>query len=132
MTTARVPGGPRPSPLPDPPAWSGDRPRVWSAAAASFLALLSLGAAVGAASAFLSGHPVAGLLVALVAAYPAHVVGMVLRTWYRPWRTSRTGTHIVDVDGVKGVRFGYSAWAYYWVVAVVLLSMAGLVVVTAL
>jgi hypothetical protein len=76
-------------------------------------------------------NPATGVPLAAGAIYLGHVVGLATRSWWTPRRSSRTGTLTAAPDGTKGVRFGYSAWSYYWLTAVLVMTELAVVALTA-
>jgi hypothetical protein len=86
------------------------------------VALVALGVAARAAWLAWTGQPAAGVPLAAGAIFLGHVVGLSTRVWWTRPRSSRTGTLTAMPAGTKGVTFTYSAWSYYWLTAVVVMS----------
>jgi hypothetical protein len=121
------------SALPRPAGWTGQRLPVWLKVSMGWVALLALGMAAAAAWSSWTGQPATGVPLAAGAIYLGHVVGLATRFWWTPRRSSQTGTLTAAPAGTKGVRFGYSAWSYYWLTAVLVMTeLAALALTVAL
>jgi uncharacterized Tic20 family protein len=119
------------SALPIPAGWTGQRLPVWLKLSMGFVAAMALGMAAEAAWLCWTGHPVTGAPLAAAAIYLGHVVGLGTCLWWRRRRSSRTGTLTAAPDGARGVTFTYSAWLYYWVTALLVMSELAVLAVTA-
>jgi len=117
--------------LPPPAGWAGHRPGAWIVLGLGYLAALALGAGGASAWALLSGQPMTGLAFALGAVYLAHIVGLGVWGLWGPPRPSRTGALTSTDNGPSGVSFPYSAWAYYWLTAILVMTTLGVGVITA-
>jgi hypothetical protein len=115
--------------LPVPAGWTEQRFSLRFTVSVCFLTVLALGASAEAAWAFGTGRPVPGALIAAGAAVIGHVAGFGIYVWRTPRRSRGTGVLTTTPEGAMGVRFGYSAWAYYWLTAVLILTELGLLVV---
>jgi hypothetical protein len=118
------------SALPRPAGWTGQRLPAWLKVWLAFVALMALGMAAEAAWSFWTGQPAAGVLLAAGAILLGHVVGLATRVWWPRRRSSRTGTLTATPDGTTGVTFGYSAWSYYWLTAVLVMTELGALALT--
>ena len=110
------------SALPSLAGWSGQRLPVWLKFSIGFMTLMVLGMAAEAAWLLWSGRPAAGIPLAAGAIYLGHVVGLAIRLWWTRRRSNRTGNLGVAPDGTRGVAFNYSAWSYYWITAVLVMT----------
>ncbi|GAA3766617.1 hypothetical protein [Micromonospora maritima] len=54
-----------------------------------------------------------------------HLLGFSAVVWLPRRRSARRARSVRTPDGATGVRFGYSRWAYYWLAALMLLSLLG-------
>lgn len=121
------------SALPRPAGWTEQRLPAWRKVSMGWVALLALGMAAAAAWSSWTGQPATGVPLAAGAIYLGHVVGLATRFWWTPRRSSQTGTLTAAPAGTKGVRFGYSAWSYYWLTAVLVMTeLAALALTVAL
>lgn len=112
--------------LPRPAGWTQQRLPVWLKFSMGLVALMALGFAAEAAWLFWTGQLASGVPLVAGAIVLGHVVGLGTRVWWPRRRSSRTSTLNATSDAPKGVTFTYSAWSYYWVTA--LLVMTELVV----
>jgi hypothetical protein len=119
------------SALPRPSGWTELRLPVWLKFWIGFMAVMAIGGAAGAAWAFWTGQPVAGVLLAALAVFLGHILGLATRVWWIPRRSSRMGTLTAMPDGTKGVTFTYSGWSYYWLTTVLAICELVALVVTA-
>ena len=87
-----------------------------------FAALMALGMAAEAAWLFWTGQLATGVPLAAGAIFLGHVVGLSTRVWWPRRRSSRTSTLTATPDGTRGVTFIYSAWSYYWLMAVLVMT----------
>jgi hypothetical protein len=108
--------------LPTPSAWAQQGPPVWLKFSMGFVAAMALGMAAEAAWLAWTGQPLSGVPLAAAALYLGHVVALGTRVWWPRQRSSRTETLTAAPDGATGVTFSYSAWAYYWVTALLVMS----------
>ncbi len=115
--------------LPAPSGWTEQRFSPLFTVSVAFLTVLALGVAADAAWAFGTGRPVPGALLAAGAIIVGHVAALGIFVWRRPRRSGRTATLTTGPDGTTGVRFAYSAWAYYWFTALLALTELGLLAV---
>ena len=122
------PGG---SALPSPAGWTEPRLPVWLKFYMGFLAVMALGMAAGAAWALWTGQPADGVLLAAGAIYMGHLVGLSTCVWWKRRRSNRTGTLTPAQAGTTGVTFAYSAWPYYWLTAVLVMTELVVAVMTA-
>jgi hypothetical protein len=113
---------------PAPTGWTARRFSAGFVLSLGFLALVTACLAGGAAWAFNDGQPVPGILLGAGAAYIGHLVGFGWRVLRGARPTSRAPTLTATPDG-GGVKFAYSAWPYYWLTAVLLLTELGLLAV---
>lgn len=121
----------RSSALPIPAGWAEQRPPVWLKPSIGFTAAMALGMAAEAAWLSWTGQPVAGVPLYAAAIYLGHVVGLGTCLWWGRRRSGRTGTLTAGPDGAKGVTFTYSAWSYYWVTALLVITELVVLAVTA-
>jgi hypothetical protein len=56
------------------------------------------------------------------AIFLGHVVGLSSRIWWPHQRPIQPSTLTATPDGTKGVTFPYSAWPYYWLTAVLVMT----------
>jgi hypothetical protein len=112
-------GGPA---LPRPANWAEQRLPVWLKFSMGLVALMALGMAAGAAWLAWTGQLATGVLLAAAAIFLGHVVGLGTRGWWPRRRSSRTSTLTLTPDGTKGMSFRYSAWSYYWLTAVLVMT----------
>ncbi len=119
------------SALPIPAGWTGQRLPVWLKLSMGSVAAMALGLAAEAAWLSWTGQPVTGVPLAAAAIYLGHVVGLGTCLWWRRRRSSRTGTLTAAPDGARGVTFTYSAWSYYWLTALLVMSELVVLAVTA-
>jgi hypothetical protein len=117
--------------LPPPAGWAGHRPSVWIVLRVAYLAVMTLGAGGVAVWALVSGRPLTGLALAPAAVYLAHVVGFGMWVLWGPPRRRRSGARTSTDDDPGGVSFAYSAWAYYWLTAVLVMTTLGVAGVAA-
>jgi hypothetical protein len=110
------------SALPRPAGWTQHRLPLWLIFWMGWVTLLALGMAVGAAWSFWTGQLATGVPLAAGAIFLGHVVGLGTRIWWPRRRSSRTGTLTATPDGAMGVTFSYSAWSYYWLTAVLVMT----------
>jgi hypothetical protein len=110
------------SALPRPAGWTEQRLPVRLKFSMGLVALIALGMAAEAAWLFWTGQPATGVPLAAGAIFLGHVVGLSTRVWWTRRRSSRTSTLTATPDGTKGVTFSYSAWAYYWLTAVLVMT----------
>ncbi|HEX6677323.1 MAG TPA: hypothetical protein VF486_20135 [Actinomycetes bacterium] len=121
------------SALPRPAGWTKQRLPVGLKFSMGFVALMALGMTAGAAWSFWTGQPATGVPLAFGAIYLGHVVGLGTRNWWTRRPSSRTPTLTAAPDGTTGVTFGYSAWSYYWLTAVLMMTeLAALALTVAL
>jgi len=113
---------PRRPGLPSPAGWTEQRIPAWIRVTTGFMAVLALGMAAEAARLAWIGQPGAAVPLAAGAIYLAHAVGMAACIWRSPRRSGRAGELTVAPDATKGMTFAYSAWMYYWVGAVIVMS----------
>ena len=125
-------GGRFGAPLPEPTGWTGRRSSGLFKFSVGYLALMVLVLNVIAIGAFISGDAATGILVAAGAVYLFHVVGFAASTRWAPRRGQETGTAGTAPDGERGVRFRYSAWPYYWLIVLLLLTDLGLLAIAAI
>jgi hypothetical protein len=118
------------SPLPRPASWTEHRLPAWLKVWLGFLALIALGTAAEAAWSFWTGQPAAGVPLAAGAIFLGHVVGLATRLWWPRRRFRRTPTLTRAPDGTTGVTFTYSAWTYYWLTAVLVMTELGALALT--
>ena len=118
------------SALPRPAGWTEQRLPVRLKLSMGFVALMALGMAAGAAWLSWTGRPATGIPLAAGAIFLGHVVGLSTRVWGTRRRSSRTSTLTATPDGTKGVTFSYSAWSYYWLTAVLVMTELLAVAVT--
>jgi hypothetical protein len=111
--------------FPPPAGWAGHRPGVWIVLGVGYLAAMTLGAGGLAVWALLSGRPATGLVSVLAAVYLAHVVGLGVSGLWGPPRPLRSGARSSSDDDCGGVSFHYSTWAYYWMTAVLVMTILG-------
>jgi hypothetical protein len=114
--------------LPRPAGWTRPRFPLWLECSVGFLPVMALAAVAEAAWAFWTGQPADGVLLAAGAILLWHVVGLGARLWWPRRRSSRTSGLNATPDGTPGVTFSYSAWAYYWVTAVLVMTVPGVLV----
>lgn len=119
------------SALPRPAGWTEQRLPVWLRVSVGFTAVMAIGGAAGAAWALWTGQPVVGVPFAALAILLGHVIGLATRVWWTPRRSSRMGTLTATPDGTTGVTFTYSAWCYYWVTTLLVISGLVALAVTA-
>ena len=105
-----------------PAGWTQHRLPLWLIFWMGLVALLALGMAVGAAWSFWTGQFATGVPLAAGAIFLGHVVGLGTRIWWPRRRSSRTGTLTATPDGTMAVTFSYSAWSYYWLTAVLVMT----------
>jgi hypothetical protein len=110
------------STLPRPAGWTEQRLPMWLKFSLALMALMALGMAAQAAWLAWTGRPAAGVPLAAGAIFLGHVVGLSTRVWWTRRRSSRPSTLTAAPDGTKGVTFTYSAWSYYWVTAVLVMT----------
>jgi hypothetical protein len=108
--------------LSTPSAWTEHRLPVWLRFSVGFMAVLAIGMAAEAAWLASAGQPLSGVPLAGAALYLGHVVALGTRFWWPRQRSSRMGTLTTAPDGTTGVTFSYSAWPYYLVTAVLVMS----------
>ena len=125
-------GGRSGTPLPEPTGWTGHRSSGLFKFSVGYLALMVLVLIAIAGGAFISGDAATGILVAAGAVYLFHVVGFAASTRWSPRRRQGTGTAATTPDGERGVRFRYSAWPYYWLTMLLLLTDLGLLAIAAI
>jgi hypothetical protein len=104
--------------MPAPSGWTEQRFSPLFTVSVVFLTVLALGVAAEAAWAFGTGRSALGALLAAGAIIVGHVAALGIFVWRRPRRSGRTATLTTGPDGTTGVRFAYSAWAYYLLTAV--------------
>jgi hypothetical protein len=119
-------------PLPEPTGWTGQRPSGLVKFGVGYLALMVLVLIAVAVGGFVLGDAATGILVAAAAVYMFHVVGFAASAQWPPRRRQATGTAGTAPDGEPGVRFRYSAWPYYWLIALLLLTVLGLLAMAAI
>jgi hypothetical protein len=119
--------------LPAPAGWTGQHFSLAFRLSVGFLTIMALGVAAEAAWAFGTGRPGPGVLLAAGATVIGHVAGLGIFVWRAPRRSGRTGRLEPGPVGTTGVRFAYSAWAYYWLTAFLVFTELGalLVILTA-
>jgi amino acid transporter len=93
------------------------------------VALTTLGLAAEAAWLVWTGQPAAAVPLAAAAIYLGHILGLSTRIWWRPWPSRQPGTLTTTPDGTTGVRFRYSGWPYYWLTAILVLTVLVVLVV---
>jgi hypothetical protein len=120
----------RSSALPIPASWAEQRLPVWLKFSIGFTAAMALGMAAEAAWLSWTGQPVTGVPLYAAAIYLGHVVGLGACVWRRRRRSGRRGTLTAAPDGAWGVTFTYSAWSYYWVTALLVMSELVVLAVT--
>jgi hypothetical protein len=109
--------------LPIPSAWTEDRLPLWLRFSVGFMAVLAGGMAAEAVWLAVAGEPLSGVALAGASLYLGHVVALGKRFLGRPrQRSSRMGTLTSASDGATGVTFTYSAWPYYLITAVLVMS----------
>jgi hypothetical protein len=113
--------------LPPPAGWAGHRPGVWIILGVGYLAAMTLGVGGLAVWALLSGQPATGVAFAVATVYLGHVVGLGVWGLWGPPRPLRSGARASSDDDSGGVSFHYSTWAYYWLTAVLVMTMLGVV-----
>jgi hypothetical protein len=114
---------------PMPSGWAGQRPPAWLRLARWSMAAIAIGLAAEAAWLAWTGHPLAGVPLAGVAVLLGHVVALGRRTRWPGRRSSRTGTLTPGPDGVTGVAFTYSAWQYYLVTTLLVITELGVMAI---
>jgi hypothetical protein len=120
------------STLPRPAGWTQQRPPMWRKVSLALLALMALGMAAQAAWSAWTGQPGTGVPLVAGAIYLGHVVGLSTRFWWPRQRSSRPSSSTATPDGTKDVAFPYSAWPYYWLTAVLVMTeLVALAVVVA-
>jgi hypothetical protein len=90
-----------------------------------FVALIALGTAAEAVWSSWTGRPADGVPLAAGSIFLGHVVGLGKRLWWPRRRFRRAATLTRGPDGTKGVTFTYSAWTYYWLTAVLVMTELG-------
>ncbi|SBT64718.1 hypothetical protein GA0070622_1697 [Micromonospora sediminicola] len=100
------------------PRWS--LPRAVALAFVAFLVACALWIVVQAAG-DRDGYGI--LLGGCGAVLLAHLLGFLVVAWLPRRRSPRQVTSVRTPDGLLGVRFAYSRWAYYWLTALLLLSI---------
>jgi hypothetical protein len=114
------PGGA--STLPRPAGWTKQRLPMWHNFSMGFVALTALGMAAEAAWLAWAGRPASGVPLAAGAIFLGHVVGLSTRVWGTRRRSSRPSSLTVMPDGTNAVTFPYSAWPYYWLTAILVMT----------
>jgi hypothetical protein len=118
------------STLPSPAGWTGHRWPAGLMLSVAFLTLLTGGLAGFAVWAFWSNDITAGILAAFGAIYIGHVVGLTTRVRVRHRRLGSPAVAL-STGPANGVRFGYSAWTYYWLAGLLVLTELVLLAATA-
>jgi hypothetical protein len=108
--------------LPTPSGWAQQRPPAWLRFSMWSVAAVAVGMAAEAAWLAWTGRPLAGVPLAGAALFLGHVVALSRRVWRPGRRSSRPGTLTTAPDGATGVTFTYSAWSYYLVTALLVMS----------
>jgi hypothetical protein len=117
-----------------PPAgWTTGRFSLGLRLSAGYLAVIALGMLAGAVFAFLAGEPTAGALLAAGGLYVGHLVRFSTCAWRMRRRRGRNPRLVPSPDGkAHGVRFGYSPGPYYWLAALLAMTvLAALVLAVA-
>ena len=108
--------------LPTPSGWTQQRPPMWLKFSMWFMAATAIGMAAEAVWLAWTGQLAAGVPLAGAALFLGHVVALSRRVWRPRRRSSRPGTLTAAPDGATGVTFTYSAWSYYLVTALLVIS----------
>lgn len=114
-----------PAPPPLPVGWPRVRRNTLIVITAVFLALLSVGMLIGAAGELISGDPGTAVLLVAGALLLAHVAGLGLLLSRHPRRGGPPPGTGTDDRGNPGLAFSYAGEPYYWLLAVLLLSIVG-------
>jgi hypothetical protein len=115
--------------LPTPSGWAQQRPSMWLRFSMWFVAAIAISMAAEAAWLAGTGQLPAGVPLVGAALFLGHVVALSRRVWRPRRRSSRTGTFTQGPDGATGVTFTYSAWSYYLVAALLVMSELVLIAV---
>ncbi|HEX2774341.1 MAG TPA: hypothetical protein VHN18_18195 [Micromonosporaceae bacterium] len=112
-----------PSALPTPPEWA-ERRTFRAVRSVAGLAVLAVGLAAMGGFILWSGDLPIGIPLVAVAILLGHIVVLGIRGQSIRRRRRTRAQLIADPKATaKGVRFTYSAWAYYWVTAVLVMTV---------
>ncbi|WP_433790144.1 hypothetical protein [Actinoplanes sp. CA-252034] len=101
--------------------WAGDRPRLPGRAVPGLviIALITPLFLVGAVLAAARGEWTMAAGFGAWGGFCGHIAGSVAFVRWRPFRSKALPTTAVTPDGVTGLCFRYSGWAYFWLLGMI-------------